>query len=214
MVKIDKAGAKYELDFWRRFVQTDRFKNNWAANVPNPELNPVVADFMKKVVASGQQVLDVGSGVVSILHGTLPANSLTCYDPLGDKYEEIFDYDNEGILPPAPIAAEDVEDKGVYDIVHISNALDHTVNPVRAYQKLWDAVRDGGFLIVQGFEDEATFEKGSGFHQWDLHINGYKHLACANLQGAQVTIAKDSLYANTLTLETGRSWIIWITQKS
>ena len=67
----------HELNFWKSFVKTERFLKGWVANIKTPELHQETADFILSV--PHKKVLDVGSGVVSILNGLVPVLS---FDPL------------------------------------------------------------------------------------------------------------------------------------
>lgn len=166
MTSLELHGIYHELNFWKGFVKTDRFLNGWVKKVKTPELNNEVADFILSV--PHEKVLDVGSGVCSLLNGI--CNPLTV-DPLGDLYKLIFNYENHRLASPLPIPAEEISFKDEFDIVHISNALDHCQSPPDAIERLYDAVKPGGFLIVQGFCDEAVYEQWQGFHQWNLDVD-------------------------------------------
>src|SRR3954463_13394821 len=196
-------GVNHEIAFWTDFVKTDRFLNNWASDHPNPELRPEVREFVQAgMLGKHSEILDVGSGVVSILYGSGAAEKPNAVDPLAKHYAKLFNYDQHGIEPPLPIAAENLEYIDRFDYVHMSNALDHTQNPVNAYRALLRAARPGGFVIVQGFVNEGTFEKWQGMHQWDISINEEGHLFIANKQGGGVKIFQGKISANTFDLET------------
>lgn len=204
----------HELGFWKEFVKTERFRRGWASNTPNPELRDDIRDFVQQ--KPHQQLLDVGSGVVSILHGLIPAENMLVTDPLGDLYALIYDYERQRIKQPQPLTAEELPFENQFDIAHISNALDHTQNPRLAFERLLRAVKPGGYLIVQGFEREATFEKWQGFHQHDVFIHDGK-LAMDAKDGTYVFTAPNvsTVHASTRTLmETGRMWLVWIGQKA
>ena len=66
MTTLELHGIYHELAFWQQFVKTDRFLNGWVGKGKTPELNQEVADFIKSV--PHETVLDVGSGVCSILN--------------------------------------------------------------------------------------------------------------------------------------------------
>lgn len=166
MTHTELKGIYHELAFWQQFVKTDRFLSGWVKKIQTPELHQEVAHFIKSV--PHETVLDVGSGVVSILNGLVNVRAV---DPLGDLYRLIFDYDRHKVQPPMAFPAEELPFKDDYDIVHISNALDHTQNPERAFHKLMRAVKPKGYLIVQGFENEATYENWQGFHQHNIYCD-------------------------------------------
>ena len=61
---------QHEIDFWREFVKTDRFLQGWCSNTKTPELRQFVYDFIQEYLPENGEVLDVGSGAVSLLHGS------------------------------------------------------------------------------------------------------------------------------------------------
>lgn len=205
MTHTELKGIYHELAFWQQFVKTDRFLKGWVKKVQTPELHQEVAEFVKSV--DHDNVLDVGSGVVSILNGLV---EVTAVDPLGDLYRLIFDYDRHRLNAPFPYPAEEIPFKDEYDIVHMSNALDHTQNPVDAYKKLLKAVKPGGYLIVQGFVDEAIHEKWQGFHQWNLNI-GDNCLIIRNLTHL-TEIEDDPIICKSYSIGE-KNWFIWIVKK-
>lgn len=217
MTTTELQGIAHELKFWKGFVQTDRFLKGWVAPIKTPELHQETYDFIKSV--PHDTVLDVGSGVCSILNGTVP--KVTTADPLGELYELIFDYKKYNLQPPFPIPAEEIGESGVllysndklFDIVHISNALDHTQNPLLAVQQLYKAVKPGGFLIIQGFENEGSFEKWQGFHKWDIHISdAFTRLECKGQDGKSTEILYNPYNFYYKKLD-NKAWYIWIQQK-
>ena len=79
-----------EVNFWKDFVVSDRFRINWCQTAPNPELELEIDAFVKllacEIHKSGDRarILDVGSGPVSILTNSfihIPAD-LVAADPL------------------------------------------------------------------------------------------------------------------------------------
>lgn len=194
----------HELNFWKGFVKTERFLKGWVGNGKTPELNQEVADFILSV--PHENVLDVGSGVVSILNGLVPVDS---FDPLGELYQFVFDYKSHGLKHPIAVLAEEIYINELYDIVHISNALDHTQDPFTAYNRLMDAVKPGGYLIVQGFENEATAENWQGFHQWNISV-------VANSLKITGKETEQYFYNPFKVIKINfeqKTWFIWIIQK-
>jgi hypothetical protein len=92
MTTDELQAIAHELTFWKGFVQTKRFLDGWVRDVPTPELRSQVHQFIRQHIKKSSKVLDVGSGVVSILNGTVSKEHLTAVDPLGDLYKFIFDY--------------------------------------------------------------------------------------------------------------------------
>ena len=212
----DIKGASHELSFWKDFVKSDRFINGWLPDRKTPELNDLVYMFL--LGQPEAKVLDCGSGVVSILHGTVKKGNLHSCDLLAYEYEKIFDYKANGIIPPFPSGCEELIFDGTFDIVHISNALDHTQDPQAAYNAMYRAVKPGGFLIVQGFVNEGTHEEWQGMHQHDLDLfrenQEGEGLKITDKHGVQTILSQNPYFARKIHIEMlNRDWIVWITRK-
>ncbi len=188
-MELEQSGIDHEINFWRKFVETERFQQ-WYAPWPTPELNHHIRAVLNTLTAERDQlyVMDVGSGPVSILHGLNPKLKIETVDPLTTLYQQIFNFALYGIKPPLDYAAEAIppEYHEMFDVVHISNALDHTKDPVLAFQSLLDCCRVGGYLIVQGFVNEALHENWQGFHQYNLSLDNTGCLIIADKHQAKV----------------------------
>lgn len=206
----------HELTFWKTFVTTPRFLKGWVNNERTPELRDSVYQFLKERPEA--EVLDVGSGVVSILTGS--CKKLMAVDPLGELYGMIFDYQKYRALQPIAIPAEELNFPGTFDIVHISNALDHTQDPIKAFDSMFACVKPGGHLIIQSFENEATYENWQGFHQVNISLdgavlksNGYP-FADSLMVHSNFTVIHAEKIEVELNPGNKRNWIIWIAQKA
>ena len=216
------TGFQHELSFWEGFIQTDRFKQNWISDTPNPELQPESAGIILAEIEgkTKYRVLDLGSGVVSILRGTIPTKNLTACDPLADKYREIFDYDAHKIKPPDCYQGENLGYKdGQFDVVHISNAIDHTENPAAVLSEMERTCKKGGLIIISGFVNEGEHERYKGLHQWNARIvagiDERNHVLDVNRDGKKGGFIVNARYggklvhAETIRLETGRDYFIY-----
>lgn len=204
-------GADHEISFWKQFVKSDRFINGWLPDRKTPELNDLVYMFL--LGQPEAKVLDCGSGVVSILHGTVKPGNLVATDILGKEYSKVFNFFDNGFKPPLAIACEDLPFVENYDVVHISNALDHTQDPQAAYNAMYRAVKPGGFLIVQGFVNEGTHEEWQGMHQWNLDAT-FGNLCIIGKIGLPTILDSNPYFVTKIYHESlGRDWIIWITRK-
>lgn len=218
-------GVKQELQFWEVFVKTPRFLNDWCSNEKTSELDQDVADFILNNCPEGGHILDCGSGAVSVLKGLHKTANIVTTDLLADDYVKIFDYPKHGIRPTIAIGAEEVESilpvYGNFDIVHMRNALDHTQDPVKAYNSMLACVKPGGYLIIQGFENEGTFEKWQGMHQWDIEIPKYGAIAwtsktilmLVDKTGDWRVLGTDPVFHKQIKLDTGKDWFVWIVKK-
>jgi SAM-dependent methyltransferase len=213
MTTTELHGIYHELAFWQQFVKTERFLNGWVKKIKTPELHDEVAQFILSV--RNDTVLDVGSGVVSILNGLVNVRAV---DPLGDLYRLIFDYERHKVHPPMAFPAEELPFKNEYDIVHISNAIDHTQNPYKAYNSLFKAVKPGGYLIIQGFENEATHENWQGFHQNDIFVEEIwddrkDYLLRLKREDELIETISECPYKLIQKTIGDKRWFIWIVKK-
>ena len=218
-------GTNEELRFWEAFVKTPRFLNDWCSNEKTSELDDDVAEFILKSCPENGQILDCGSGAVSVLHGLHKTAYMTATDLLTKSYYEIFDYWGRRIEPPISVAAEDLPEDwhNFYDIAHIRNALDHTQDPVKAYNSMLACVKPGGYLIIQGFENEGTFENWQGMHQWDISVKEEQevshsevipvHLSISPKSGWPIAMLGGYHWHKKIKLNTDKDWFVWIVKK-
>lgn len=222
------AGFAHEIDFWKWFVKSDRFLHNWVFPEQNPEIranHPDVAkcfdDFARENGDGKLQVLDIGSGALSWIKGIIPGMNLVACDPLAHEYAKLFDYKNHSQRCPMKAFAEDLPfNENTFDIVHCSNALDHTQNPYKAILEMERVCRPGGMILIQGFENEAIHEDWKGLHQWNISIypdpekSSTPALAIIS-KGGYVSAhrPKEAIYANTNLIQTSphteRNWFVF-----
>lgn len=209
-------GISHELKFWQTFVKTPRFLNGWVNNIKTPELDQFVHEFIRSNISKlpTAKVLDVGSGVVSILNGTVDKKILTTADPLGELYEVVFDYKKYNIAHPIAVPGEELNFENEFDIVHMSNAIDHAQAPALVIENLYRACKVGGYVILQGFENEGTFENWQGFHQWDISYElGYLKIKDKN--GDLIVVnqfVNNTIESKKVEFES-KTWYIWVFQK-
>lgn len=205
-------GASDEITFWKDFVHTDQFKSWLVPGVPAPELDKVVVQHIQSYKPF-PRMLDVGSGVVSILWSLCRGEGLVATDLLAAEYALFYDYQDFSQLPLA-IAGEDLRYDKEFDVVHMRNALDHSQNPLRVWDNLKRACKPGGLLIVAGFEKEGSFLHQLGMHQWDLFVQEDKGLFLrpANTTDLVQLEAPDFtvLHLSSKLLVSGRRWMTWI----
>lgn len=216
-MELDKQGIEHELNFWKWFITTDRFLKDWCSKERTTDLVDEVYLFLKGLNPS--RVLDIGSGPVSILHGTI--EPIIMCDPLGEHYGKLVDYEKLKLTPPEPMTAEELNPFPMYSIVHCSNALDHTQDILKSFNNLCGCVAFGGSIILQGFVNEATHENQSGFHQWDIgiipnsdrlyfyHVKEQRFIDPGIPDGFKVVLAK-----KTTLPSNGRDWFVWIAERA
>ena len=221
-------GVRDEESFWESFVQTERFFTNWCKSSPNPELN-IEIDLLISIVANNSKnnirILDIGSGPVSILSRCTNSQKifLQSVDPLADFYKSILPSNiNEfDVNIPESVPAEDLSEKfddDFFDIVHIRNALDHTVDPLRCLNEMYKITKESGYMVIHGFENEAVWENWIGMHQWNLYLDN-ESLIVSNkdgIVGNTLEIFQNKvcvLLSSSTKLPNGKTWITYILEK-
>jgi SAM-dependent methyltransferase len=143
------------------------------------------------------RVLDVGSGPLSMLaHGFHSGLfDLTCVDPLADRYLKLLS--QHGLTPNSPLVEGFGEDlvklfpEGTFDMAWMHNALDHSQSPAEVVKGMAHSVRDGGYVVIQGWAREGTAEGWNGLHQHDLYLEPNGRLMCQSRGKAAVCISDD-----------------------
>ena len=157
------------------------------------------------------KIADIGSGAASILRGSVPA-FIHCADPLGWYYAEIgcpgVITGNGEDLP------RDVFKTGTFDVAHISNAIDHSENPMCVLGELIRITKPGGIVIVQGFENEAYFENYAGLHQYNFGIEKERLICKGGTVSLTYTQDKGILISRVDVLVTGRRWFVYAFRKT
>lgn len=229
MKEATTDGFKHELGFWGWFVESPRFLINWVRPKQNPEIranHPDVAKCFDDFSADWQEdhpimILDVGSGVLPWIKGILGTKaSIIACDPLAEEYAKIFDYALHGQEAPVKAFAESLSfGDNSFDIVHCSNALDHTQNPYKAILEMERVCRPGGMILIQGFENEAVHENWQGLHQWNIALGfSAPEGSVMKIEGKEpenyvLHRPESVIYANTRTIQTGphteRNWFVF-----
>ena len=172
-VKTWIGGIGPEIGFWSMWIRTKGFK--WPEDYQRRML-PAPKFILDRFLDDRWpvQVLDVGSGPFSPV-GIASARGLVelhACDPLAPFYHQL--YENFGITPyvrPEFAFAEALTDRYApesFDVVHMSNALDHSCFPAAGIMSMLAVVRAGGLVILSHSENEAVRENYKAFHQWNI----------------------------------------------
>ena len=210
----------HELKFWAGFVKTERFLDGWCGNKPTPELHKEVEEFIQEYATTHGKTmaLDVGSGVVSILNGVHSDVDVVATDLLGEFYEVIFDYEQVKLNPPIAVGGEQLSTillpEERYDVVHCSNALDHCQDPKEVLWQMAACCKRGGYVIIQGFENEGEAERYQGFHQWNITLPDTELYVQGHEDEYYLVAPKLTPYLYlTKEIQNGKRWYIWIANK-
>jgi SAM-dependent methyltransferase len=179
-IAIWKEGIEPELGFWRRWLETKGL--SWPDDFlqrlqPDTPLLHDVAVHLPENVA-GAIVVDVGSGPLSkigkVVGGQRP-RIIAC-DPLMSQYQRLLEeFDLSPLTECIEAPAEDLSayfDPNIADVVHCSNALDHSFDPIRGIEEMLYVVKPSGTIILLHATNEAVNENYEGFHQWNFDTEG------------------------------------------
>lgn len=120
------------------------------------------------------KVLDVGAGPISCL-GNITQDvkiQLFACDPLAFAYKEMLD--RAGVKPYviSDFALTerlcDAYPNNSFDIVNMTNALDHAINPLLGVYNMLAVCKKGGSVTLNHRENEAEFEHYTGLHKWNI----------------------------------------------
>jgi SAM-dependent methyltransferase len=176
-----RAGIPYELAFWSRWLaqRGGEFALDFA-NRTNPALaaDTYVEQVIERLGQPKVRLLDVGAGPLCCL-GKISQHAemeITAVDPMADFYDDLL---SENQLVPLvrtqfgmgeDLALQFTSDS--FDIVHIQNALDHSLDPVRVTLQMLLVCRLGGYVMLRHAYNEAEHERYTGFHKWNLTNDG------------------------------------------
>jgi SAM-dependent methyltransferase len=173
------AGIDFELNFWNSIFATKglQWPDDYAARMdPDTPIYPFYIEHLRVDELSRARILDVGSGPVSRLgkiHNGIRLDITAC-DPLADHYTQILA--KYGVTPSIPTVKAFVEDlsayfdKNSFDLVVCTNALDHSIEPIRGIAQMLEVVKIGGTVLLEHLVNEAEAEGYEGFHQWNFDL--------------------------------------------
>jgi len=147
--------------FYRLFWSKEKFEleaqKKRAREMAFPEIKEKVKEYYYKFrflqdiidetkINNNSKILDIGCGIKSVLH-FLPGKLKVGIDPLADEYKKIYNYPSDLVIQKSYGENIGYSDN-FFDIVFITNALDHTRNPKEAINEVWRILKDNGYLII------------------------------------------------------------------
>lgn len=166
-------GIGPEIGFWSTWMRTRGLK--WPDDFARrTQAQPVFSLEPYLDGARPVRALDVGSGPFSPvgIASSWGIIDLQACDPLAGFYSRLYEQHN--IVPYVRTqfafaeALTDRFERGSFDLVHMSNALDHSILPAAGLLSMLAVTKPGGIVLLRHSENEAEHEKYSGFHQWNI----------------------------------------------
>lgn len=182
---LDKwlSGLESEIAFWKRYMETkgdiyyDTYNDQTEKN-KHFTLERYLDGFSK---TEQIRFIDVGSGPFSRCgHISENYNLLVeSVDPLAEIYNNLKKENNleNGIIIKTGFVEllDKYFDADSYDIVHMSNSLDHSFNAVFGIYQLLNLCKVGGKVILRHAENEAERSEYGGLHQWNLSLHNQEN---------------------------------------
>ena len=175
-------GIESEIHFWDEFMKTrggncghseERAKREFAYEKPFVHDNDLEN-------TEDVKYLDVGSGPFSRYGSKSERANLifTACDPLASVYKILKNKHNiKTKVQPITAMVENLSSvfsENEFDIVHMSNALDHSFDPILGLWQMLYVCKVGGKIILRHHKNEAENENYQGFHQWNLNVENDK----------------------------------------
>lgn len=173
-------GIYSEIKFWDNMIKTNGGiydKNKWYTTINKNRPFVLEDDIPVELYGKNFDFIDVGSGPFSrcgFLTDKVILNH-TAVDPLADAYNVLKS--KAGIDTEINLKTGFVEildkyfEPDSFDMVHMSNSLDHSFDPILGIYQLINICRIGGKVILRHKENEAESAAYEGFHQWNLSVN-------------------------------------------
>lgn len=176
-------GIEFEGEHWSNYLSTNG--GQWAESFkrctdPNTPFDPMLSCMLPLSDGAGPEqhfsVLDIGTGPLFPYGFVLPGVklSITAADPLASLYDKFLADNN--VIPPIRTQFATAEDlssffpESSYDLVHCSNALDHSYDPLRGIMEMLRCAKVGGSVKLMHAPNEAETQDHVGFHQHNFEL--------------------------------------------
>lgn len=207
-------GVKNEIAYWENAVEAVNFNENERELI----LEGVEEAELKEILCEENPlVLDVGCGL-SYKYGEFFKKKkldLQRIDPLAVLYNKIL-FEKDKKIPLIKFAMVEYlyafYKKSTVSLIIISNALDHSYNPIKGIESALQVLKKGGMLYLFHYENEAESEHYHGFHQFNFTIKK-KEMICWNKKGEININKKFGEFANIETIKINEKIICKIIKK-
>lgn len=172
-------GLYSEIEFWKEFMflKGGIYSSKWEETINCERKFTLEDDIPEKMYGKQFDFVDIGSGPFSrcgIITDKVGLNH-TAVDPLADAYNLLKK--KAGLKTKINLQSGFVElldrifEKNSFDLVHMSNSLDHSFYPILGIYQLIYICRVGGKIILRHKENEAYNGSYEGLHQWNLSVD-------------------------------------------
>lgn len=172
------AGLENEIDFWNCYMKDEGgiYFYGFKTTVSSERPFDLEEDIPVNMYGKEYKFIDVGSGPFSRcgkVTNKVHLNAVSV-DPLAYAYTELktkYHIDNEVRLENGFVELLDKTfQANTFDMVHMSNSLDHSFSAIDGIYQLLNICKVGGKIILRHAENEAETEQYDGLHQWNLSL--------------------------------------------
>lgn len=177
---IDKwiDGIDSEIQFWLGYMKNKggQFSEGFAFTV-EPNKHFTLEEDLPAKTSGIVKFIDVGSGPFSRcgIKTDLVQLQCTAMDPLAGAYNALkkrYNLENGVVVQEGMVELLNYYyESNSFDIVHMSNSMDHCFDAIFALYQLLNICKIGGKVILRHSENEALNENYEGFHQWNLSLH-------------------------------------------
>lgn len=162
---VMKSSGDFHDDVVRKYINDHSFRlENELQHISSAKDNKI-------------KLLDVGSGPFSRC-GSFSNKwdiEVVAVDPLASVYKclkDRYNMNNDIDLRTGFVELLDKQfERNSFDMVHMSNSLDHSFDPIFGIYELLSVCKIGGIVVLRHHENEADNENYEGFHQWNLSLH-------------------------------------------
>lgn len=172
-------GLNEEIHFWKKFMENKGGASfvGWEKTISPERKFELESEISKDKYGKVYKFADIGSGPFSNCGRITDKVKLeiTCIDPLASVYKTLKSNNNLKSYVNCETGFVELLYKkfgeNVFDMVHMSNSLDHCFDPVYGIYQLLYICDLGGQVILRHNENEAENGNYKGMHQWNLSLN-------------------------------------------
>lgn len=193
------TGIEDELNFWNDYMDTqgDIYKDEFKSTICKNKKFVLNDDIDEMYQGKEFRFIDVGSGPFSRCGKiTRKVNmNFTAADPLAEAYNILKKnkrLDNGIVIDTAFVELLDNKyGQNSFDMVHMSNSLDHCFDALNGIYQLIYICKIGGKIILRHTENEAERSEYEGFHQWNLSVHNEENSFIIWRGKRRIDIAKE-----------------------
>ena len=177
------SGLQDEIWFWNHYMQTEGGVSFYGYQKTVSSQRKFELEKDIPLVAYGKEFhfIDVGSGPFSRCGVVTDKVKLhaTSLDPLANIYmilKKKYHIENGIDLQNGFVELLSKQySSNTFDMVHMSNSLDHCFSAIDAIYQLLYICKIGGKVVLRHAENEALRENYQGLHQWNLSLHNDEH---------------------------------------